>query len=266
MTQKQYTMPLDNIPVGSVLYVNGTLGYSRLANQIDGVELKRDIERKNANHISPVERPYTTATVRNPTIVRTDPNSPETPVEIYGREHIYSTKADPTAFNFSAYNKGKYLPWIAQLNPQTKEAEQIKPAGELANGLNVTLVIRVFKGSRGNGASLDGVIVNEPVRYYSSSRAESAIDALGLTFKPLPVEPAETDAPAPAAPAAPAAATQSAVETVTQPVANPYASTAQAPVQPQAAPVAAPVPPSAPATTPFDQGGIVYNPQGNRNY
>jgi hypothetical protein len=149
----------------ATIWVRGHLTYSRVTKQIAGAELQADIQRKRQNNRIPIEKPYTTATICDAQVLFQNPQAP-TIEEKFIEERLYTSTKNP-GYNYTAVNKGNKLPYIGYL--EGNQFRQIAPEGELDNGLDVTLIIRVFKGNPQNGTTLDAIILNEPVRYYSSS-------------------------------------------------------------------------------------------------
>lgn len=167
------------IPNKSVM-VTGEITFSRVTKKIDGEELKK----RDANARFPHTRPYTTMTLGNVQVV------PEVPGEIsvneqYVIDKMFTSKTHPERnWCLTLENKGNSLPTICQgeKNPDgTMTAKQVKPTAELANGLKVTVIIRVFKGNPNCGISLDTIIVNEPIKYYDGANA-AALESRGITF------------------------------------------------------------------------------------
>lgn len=252
------TISTQSLTPGELFCVHGKLTYGRLAKQVDGEELKKDKQRRAARGMRPIERPYTSATITDAYVPLKDENNP-TLEERYAQESLYTSHANGShGFNFSAVNRGNRLPWIGVRDPQDPmKIEQIVLPNELASGLDVTLVMRVFQGKPNKGVTLDGVILNEPPRYFASADPTASLSALGITFIPAATE-------APAAAAAPMAheafpfANQQ-----TQP------ETAPAPAQTftQTNPWENAQEPENLFNKPFgsNSGGITYNPQGNGN-
>lgn len=252
------TISTQSLTPGELFCVRGKLTYGRLAKQVDGEELEKDKQRRAARGMRPIERPYTSATITDAYVPLKDKNNP-TLEERYAQESLYTSHANGShGFNFSAVNRGNRLPWIGVRDPQDPmKIEQIVLPNELASGLDVTLVMRVFQGKPNKGVTLDGVILNEPPRYFASADPTASLSALGITFIP-----AETTAPA--AETAPMAHE-------TFPFAN-----QQAQPQPEPAPAQtfAQTNPWENAQEPenlfnkpfgSNSGGITYNPQGNGN-
>lgn len=189
------------IEPNTVIMVRGNLTYSRTVSFLQGDALKDDIANRRNKGYPPVsERPYMVATVCNAQVVRDDPNAPETVADIYAREAMFTSKnnsgysftakrtappmkADPYRVDESKNVRG---PWLGVMEADGKTVQQIKQEGELDNGLDVTLVMRVFKSRNGmnNGVSLDGIILHEPVRYYSGANARE-LASRGIIFNPL---------------------------------------------------------------------------------
>lgn len=160
-----HTINNNQLRPDQTIWVRGKLTYSRVTKQIAGAELEADIKRKQQNNRIPIDKPYTTATICDAQVLYQNPNAP-TIEEKFIEERLYTSTKNP-GYNYTAVNKGNRLPYIGNL--EGNRFIQIAPEGELDNGLDVTLIIRVFKGSPQNGTTLDGIILNEPVRYYSSS-------------------------------------------------------------------------------------------------
>lgn len=254
------TISTQSLTPGELFCVRGKLTYGRLAKQVDGEELERDKQRRAARGMRPIERPYTSATITDAYVPLRDKNNP-TLEERYAQESLYTSHANGSyGFNFSAVNRGNRLPWIGVRDAQDPmKIEQLVLPNELASGLDVTLVMRVFQGKPNKGVTLDGVILNEPPRYFASADPTASLSALGITFIP-----AETAAPAPEA----------------APMAHEAFPFANQQAQPEPEPAPAPAQtftqtnpwenaqePENLFNKPFgsNSGGITYNPQGNGN-
>lgn len=252
------TISTQSLTPGELFCVRGKLTYGRLAKQVDGEELEKDKQRRAARGMRPIERPYTSATITDAYVPLKDKNNP-TLEERYAQESLYTSHANGShGFNFSAVNRGNRLPWIGVRDPQDPmKIEQIVLPNELASGLDVTLVMRVFQGKPNKGVTLDGVILNEPPRYFASADPTASLSALGITFIP-----AETAAPAPEA--APMA--HEAFPFANQ-QAQPEPEPAPAQTFTQTNPWENAQEPENLFNKPFgsNSGGITYNPQGNGN-
>ena len=73
---------------------------------------------------------------------------------------------------------------------------------ELANGLNVTVVMETFKYEHKMGSGVSAtprfILINEPIRYYESAASASTAEleaALGVTFDKTPIQAPEPLAP-----------------------------------------------------------------------
>lgn len=252
------TISTQSLTPGELFCVRGKLTYGRLAKQVDGEELEKDKQRRAARGMRPIERPYTSATITDAYVPLKDKNNP-TLEERYAQESLYTSHANGShGFNFSAVNRGNRLPWIGVRDPQDPmKIEQIMLPNELASGLDVTLVMRVFQGKPNKGVTLDGVILNEPPRYFASADPTASLSALGITFIP-----AETAAPAPeAAPMAHEAFPFANQQAQPEPTAAPAQTFTQTNPWENAQE------PENLFNKPFgsNSGGITYNPQGNGN-
>lgn len=182
------TITTNQLTPGRIFLVRGKVGFSRLTSRIEGEELQQDIQRRRSKGWLPIEKPYTTITINQAEVIVKDRNNIQ-PEEQYAIESLYtsSSQRGQGGYSYTANNKGtRALPYIAVTRAgEQGVVDQIQPEGELANGLDVTLVMRVFKGKPNMGVSLDGVIVNEPIRYFDNTRAGDGLDGFGITFNPL---------------------------------------------------------------------------------
>lgn len=182
------TISTNQLTPGRIFLVRGKVGFSRLTSRIEGEELQQDIQRRRSKGWLPIEKPYTTITINQTEVIVKDRNNIQ-PEEQYAIESLYtsSSQRGQGGYSYTANNKStRSLPYIAVTRAGAQGiVDQIQPEGELANGLDVTLVMRVFKGKPNIGVSLDGVIVNEPIRYFDNTRAGAGLDGFGITFNPL---------------------------------------------------------------------------------
>lgn len=261
------TVSTNQLTNGAYFAVRGNVSFSRIATRIEGDELEQDKQRRRARGWIPVERPYTTMTINNARVIYYHGPQNKRNEEIYAEESLYTSQRNAGAgFFFSAQNRGRKLPWVGVLDADGKTVNQVPNLeGELANGLDVTLIMRVFQGKPNKGVSLDGVIVHEPIRYFNFEQPGNGLSELGLKFNPAPVQtPAQY--PATTAPAQPESAANygyddSGYDDNEQPYGQEaFSSTPQRPQQPQRAQMPA---------NPYggNGNGIVYTPQnGGRNY
>jgi hypothetical protein len=166
--------------------VRGKVGYSHIATHTT------DAERMEANkrRQHPIDKNYTTLTIHSAQVLCKDPANP-TIEEQYAAESLYNSSSPKyPGKNFSGMNKSRNLPQVGVLTP-TPEAPnnyvETKLDAELASGLDVTLVMRVYKGQgSNNGVSLDRVLVNEPIRYYGgNSEVDKTLSDFGITFQAM---------------------------------------------------------------------------------
>jgi hypothetical protein len=185
------TINNSQLTAGAVYFVKGHVTFSRVSRPTtDEERIKANARRQIA-----VDKNYTTISLCDAQVIAADPQNP-TIEERYAYECLYkSSKPEYTGHCFSAMNKGSVLPVIRVKNETTGEYDAVKIEHELANGLEVTVGMRVFKGVGGNnGVSLDTIIVNGPIKYYEPENAVSkaALKTLGVVFS----APAPETAPA----------------------------------------------------------------------
>lgn len=182
--RKVRTVSNKDLRPNEVYQVRGKIGYSHITRPTT------DEERIEANkrRYHPIDKNYTTITIHSAYIIPAsgDPNN-LTLEEKYGSECFYaSSSPNYPGNNYNAINKSPRLPRVGVLQNQPGMYQEIIPEGELAAGLDVTLVMRVFKGQGNNGVTLDMVLVNEPIRYYGGTDATAKLAQGGVTFKELP--------------------------------------------------------------------------------
>lgn len=168
----------------NIYLVQGKVGFSRIARQTTDEERKKD----NARRQHPIDKNYTHLSIYDAHVIAKDPNNPSVE-DRYAAESLYrSSSPNYPGNNFTGINKSKFLPKVCVINPEKPGTyDEIIPEGELDSGLDVTLVMRVFKGQgSNNGVSLDRVLVNEPIRYFrSNSHVDEALASMGITFNAI---------------------------------------------------------------------------------
>lgn len=197
-----HSVPATQLTEGTFVTIRGKLGYSRLTSLIEGAELASSDARKAQNGMNPVGRPHTTVTITQAEVQFKDPSNP-TLEEAFVSERRYNSTKDPSSgANYSIDNKSTQLPVIAAVNSEGRY-EQIVPGSELASGLDVTLVLRVYKPRNfaNRGLSLDQVLINEAPRYFSAGVDTEELAARGIVFAEPP-KPLRAVQPQPSAPAA----------------------------------------------------------------
>lgn len=180
---------------GELIFVRGKIGYCRITSLVDGDELKRNNENDIRNNRFPSDKPYYTITLRDAHVTPRVQGQP-TIEDKYIEEHMYTTKANPNEMCYSRRDTNGRLPEVWQrddkINPNETLPDGVKPQGnvtkinklerELANGLDVTLILRVFESKQKmKGISFDSIIINEPIRYYRNSPLAERLREEGIT-------------------------------------------------------------------------------------
>ncbi|WP_405776136.1 hypothetical protein [Streptomyces sp. NBC_01538] len=264
-----YRISASQITEGKNVFIRGKLGFAVLARLIEGAELVASDQRRTKNGMTPVGKPHITATIIHAEVQCADPNNPTLEEQFVSERRYDSPKRPETGANYSIDSKGSTLPIIAIPSPKGDGTyDQDESGQELAQGLDVTLVLRTYKPKDFNnrGLALEQVIVHEEPRYYNAGGVDPAeLAARGIVLNGTP-RPVQTT-PASAAPAAVPVATE--VEDglsfpTPQPASAPVAvaAQAQAPATAVAAPVAAApapvaVPVAAPAQAPAQEETLV---------
>ncbi len=166
---------ISSLPLKSVFMVDGKVTYSHVTTKIDGAELFE----ANRHTKFPSTKPYTSISISNARIRYKNPKAPNIVESQIAPAKLYVSRAHPEYGTCGTFlNKGEKLPAIYVLNPATGAYDRVMPNGELATGLNVSLVITVFK-SNGNanlGFAVDQILVNEPIRYYQPAGVNDLSD------------------------------------------------------------------------------------------
>jgi len=184
------TINSNQLTVGATYLVRGKVGFSRITRQTTDEER----ERENKRRMYAQTTNYSNISIYNAQVIAKDPQNP-TLEEKYAAECLYkSSSQNYPGANFSAMNKSKNLPAVAELKGPNNYVQFI-PKHELAQGLDVTLVMRVYKsGQRNNGVNLDTILINGPVEYYGGNNdPQSTLSEWGITYQALPPKDQMTD-------------------------------------------------------------------------
>lgn len=199
ITMANYSISANQLKEGTNVLVRGKLAFARLTRLIEGQELAASDQRKVQNGMSPVGKPHTTATITEAEVQFTDPANP-TVEEQFVSERRYDSKKNPdSGKNYSIDSKGNNLPVILiPSDAGTGSYVQDTSRQELAQGLDVTLVLRVYKPKSFNnrGLALEQVIVHETPRYYNGGGVDNQkLAAHGIIvdgpIQPIQAQPAE---------------------------------------------------------------------------
>jgi len=179
------TVSAANLREGQQIIVQGRTSYSRLASLVDGEALAKSIQQAVARGSKyPTKVPHTTVNLVDAQVVFADVNA-ATPEEIFVHEKIYDVKQGDNAGKkgYSIDNKSTFLPTILEQDPENPgQYRQLVLERDLAGGLLVMLVLQVFKSgdNENRGIGLQQVVLQEPVKYYSSGMDTSALAARGI--------------------------------------------------------------------------------------
>jgi len=181
MPRPAKTITTNQLNPGATYLVRGKVGFCRITRHTTDEER----ERANRMRTHPIDRNYTTVTIYNAAVICRNPQNP-TIEEQYANECLYlSSSPNYPGKNFNGINKSNRLPSVAVTDGPSNPGNYnwITPESELAPGLDVTLVMRVFTGKGRNGVSLDTVLINEnPVRYYGGSELKQNLAEYGITL------------------------------------------------------------------------------------
>lgn len=270
MDQNMRKINTNELTANTTVFVTGLVSFSHIRRRYDGDELKERIRRERERGSKyPTTVPHTELSLIQAAVVPANQQA-WTLEEMYIYQRLYTSRNHPErGNNYSAKSTGPLLPWIG-VRENGNVVRQLEPdeiKGELDNGLKVTAVIRIFKTSQNNGVALDGVIVEEPIRFYTGA-AGASLDRYGLVLQAAKAG-RETEAKEAAAsyeqPVPEPEPQMGTNPFMTQPAQQAPAGWAQPASQPQTP--AQPVPPMNPPQAPqapdmpqMQSGGIRYNP------
>ncbi|MFE4834465.1 hypothetical protein ACFRAU_07265 [Arthrobacter sp. NPDC056691] len=185
-----YSVSASQLTEGRNIFIRGKLAFARLTRLIEGAELAASDQRKIQNGMSPIGKPHTTATITEAEVESADPANP-TVEEAFVAERRYASKKNPdTGLHYSIDSKGTSLPVI--VIPSGKDDgtyDQDTSGQELAQGVDVTLVLRTFKPKNFNnrGLALEQVIVHgKPVYYNGGGVDTNELAARGIVLNSPP--------------------------------------------------------------------------------
>ncbi|MFD2024142.1 MULTISPECIES: hypothetical protein [Promicromonospora] len=188
-----YSVSATQLTEGSSVFIRGKLAFARLTRLIEGAELEASDLRRVKNGMNPVEKPHTTVTITEAEVQLANPGAP-TLEERFVAERCYTSRKNPdSGMNYAIDSKGTGLPTI--VIPSDKgdgTYDQDHSGQELAQGLDVTLVLRVYKPRNFNnrGLALDQVIVHEKPRYYNVGVDVNELRARGIVLN-TPLSPVQ---------------------------------------------------------------------------
>lgn len=191
-----YQFHAENLSEGVNIYVRGKLGFAQLTRLIEGDQLAQVNQRKAQYGISPVNQPHTTLTLTEPAVQFQDPNQPSYEENFVQERFFTSNKHPERGQQYSIDSKGSDLPIIALTNPDGTFTQD-ESGRELAQGLDVTVVLRTYKPKTyiKRGLAIEMILVNEPVQYYSAGGPDvSALASRGITFTSQPRKIRATEA------------------------------------------------------------------------
>lgn len=190
-----YQVNATQLTPNATVHIRGKLTYSRLAKLVDGEDLVKADAQRVKNGMSPVGRAHTSVNLAQAEVVFADPAN-ATPEEIFVSERRFTSAKHPEhGMSYSMDNKSTNLPIVGTLN-DAGEVEQVVLESDLAAGLDVTLVLRVYKpkGYANCGLSLDLVLLHEPIRYYNPGVNTGELAARGIIFAAPPKQISGADA------------------------------------------------------------------------
>lgn len=197
----QNKIRFNDVPPRLTALVKGTVAYSHIRSLISGEALAKKIAEAKArsNRAKPKEVPHFSITLSNPSILVQDPKAPNM-LEVAISQRFYTTKNGVHSVGFDI--AGQYCWPIAVKDPVTGQYNEIEPEGELAQGLEVILVMNSYSSSHGNGVGVNKVLVPGEIKYYRSNGINDYLTQLGFpqgtTIErqlPNPNVPAQQPAP-----------------------------------------------------------------------
>lgn len=175
----QNKIRFNDVPPRLTALVKGTVAYSHIRSLISGEALAKKIAEAKARskNAKPKEVPHFSITLSNPSILVQDPKAPNM-LEVAISQRFYTTKNGIHSVGFDI--AGQYCWPIAVKDPVTGQYNEIEPEGELAQGLEVILVMNSYSSSHGNGVGVNKVLVPGEIKYYRSNGINDYLTQLGF--------------------------------------------------------------------------------------
>lgn len=178
----------ESLKEGSIIKVDGTISYSHVTSLIEGAALtKRVAQQRQRGSRYPTTVPHTSISIVDPVIHGSGANGALTREEQFVQDGAYPAgekSQDAGHLVLGLDNKGAQLPIVMEVQADGTFV-QVQPGGELAKGLQVTLVLNVFKPRdyEKRGIGIQAVLVNEPIRTFGNGPAAvaDALAKLGIT-------------------------------------------------------------------------------------
>lgn len=182
LTREQRTEILSRIQPGTTAIVRGTVVFSRISKPVEGQALLEANQRAVAFGRRPAKEPYTTITIKNPEIICENSD-----MKVYLENKIFLNKTK-NEYRFEAESKSVNIPRAGHFDQATGNANEVVLERELAEGVNVQLLMAVYhsKQHNGNGLGLNNVIVMDPeIRYWEGGNVSAAMASAGMTWVPM---------------------------------------------------------------------------------
>lgn len=180
------SIPAERLREGQQILIRGKVSFSRLAQLVEGEALVKSIESaQKRGQLYPTKVPHTTINLVDAQVIAANPAALTTE-EQFVQEKTFIVKSGDNAgkVGYSLDNKSSYLPTVLEMDPENAgQYRQLVLERDLASGIEVTLVLQVFKpaGYEKRGIGLQQIVLSEPVRYFASSGVDaSALAARGI--------------------------------------------------------------------------------------
>lgn len=181
-----------------ILLIRGKVSYSHISKKYEGEELKKVNARRASKNMKPSNAPFYDITIKDAYLINPEGYDPLLRKGI--EERFYTQMDNDTGINSIMWKSSSTAPNLPMVAYSAEAGADIEGHGiadkdvplkaELANGLDVTLGVKLFVNQNGAGLGLDFVLCNEPIRYYSNDGLASILAAAGITYVPptLPTE------------------------------------------------------------------------------
>lgn len=257
----------NQLKENTLVKVLGKVTFSRVTRKVDGDELARENARRQSHGIPPYSGPFITITVENARIVPANPNMMNLE-EQYIQEKFYAKNNTPGVMCYSYNSTSSSFPRLFQVKElpdgsyDKEHVEEVAPTGEPDSGLEVMLVLRIYKPKNYNnrGVALDCIIAQSKMRFYEAGSAIGQLKNAGIIVDSQLTENDRNEAREHAGAAMPVANAEPTATPVAAPQGDALSSDAQAvtpvtPIAPTApayvnAPTAAAMPQPTPAAAP----------------
>lgn len=180
MAKGNKTNWLNEIEDNTVFMLNGEVLFSRIVNKIKGEEREKFNEGKKYK----IDKDYFTLTLKNVDKATTSNKcvaDSKKAIEEYVKSKLYEdNKGHENCFSINSKSTKEHIP--TYLNVGKNKFQPTELEHELAEGVKVVLMLRVYETEQDNGLALDCVLINDEIRYFEPTNFEDNFTDFGFNL------------------------------------------------------------------------------------